>query len=245
MRKIALIMIFMLLFTIPGFALDNNIDFDNKIEIISPTIGIDGDVVIVNNLYISIRINEDVQSLIKLVRTENFEIDFGVLEKVFLNIELTEEEKNQVYKANIARNYFSVKNNFSELELKYEGMLNKYNDTNETSEEIKVEHDLNLEILEKEMDSISGQLKYYENLYKELFQTVFLGPEILAYEGILPYYERTISDLEDGKYELIFTDFDGVLLKKIDFKIKSKETVMNEIVDYIPFRFTKMLEYFE
>jgi len=245
MKKVTLIMVFMLLFTISSFATDNNVDFDNKIEIISPTIGINGDVVIVNNLYVSIRINEDIQSLIKLVRTEDFVIDLKVLEKVFLNIELTEEERSQVYKANIARNYFSVKKRFSELELKYEEMLKEYNNTDETSEEIKNEHDFNLEILEKEMGSISRQLEYYENAYKELFQTVFLGPEILAYEGILPYYERTISDLEDGKYELIFTDFDGVIMKKIDFKIKSKETVINEIIDYIPSRFIKMLECFE
>ena len=118
-KSVLIISIVLLLLSQISYATEYSLaDFDNKIDIVSPSIGTSGNVIIANNLYISIRIDEPIESHIKLVKVEEFEIEMGILDKVFLNIELTEEEKDQIYGANIARNYFSLRDRLEKLKNK-------------------------------------------------------------------------------------------------------------------------------
>ncbi|MCD6436407.1 MAG: hypothetical protein J7L15_08505 [Clostridiales bacterium] len=231
-KKSAFLIALLLLMSIPSFA---NSDFDQKIEVISPSIGSEGDVMVVNNLYISIRINEPVEYFVKLVKVGKYEVNLEVLDKVFLNIELTEEEKSQIYGANVARIYFALEDKMNTLQKRYDQMSLLTEDIDENK----------LKILQNEMENVNRQLINYRNEYKSLFYENILGPEPLKYDGVLPYYERTVSDVKDGEYKLIFDDPEGHQVEEIGFNIKSKETVLTEIIDSIPLRLMKMIDYIE
>ncbi|MBN2260775.1 MAG: hypothetical protein JW702_09540 [Clostridiales bacterium] len=231
-KKSAFIIALLVLISTSSFA---DADFNRKIEVVSPTIGVSGDVVIVNNLYISVRIDEVVESQIKLVKIEEYDVEMGVLDKVFLNIELTDEEESQIYGANVARVYFSLKNKLFDLQ-------NQYNQMNTFVENVDENE---IELLQKEMQNISQQLMTYRNEYEALFYKTVVGPEPLMYEGILPYYEKTVPDVADGNYKLIFESSKGLLQKEVAFSVKSKESVVNEIVKSIPLRLIKMMDYME
>lgn len=232
-RSVLLIAIVILLLSQISYATEYSLaEFDSKINIVSPSIGTSGNVIIANNLYISIRIDEPIESYIKLVKVEEFEIEMGILDKVFLNIELTEEEKDQIYGANIARNYFSLRDRLEKLKEDYAELQNS-----ELEDEIILR-----EALENEIGIISSQLEFYRESYENIFQTVIMEEEMLTYEGILPFYERSIPILEDGEYKLIFSDLSENVIKEMTFTIKSKETVANEIIKNIPLRLIKILE---
>ncbi|MCK5764163.1 MAG: hypothetical protein KAH05_08590 [Clostridiales bacterium] len=231
-KKSAFLIALLLFMNIPSFA---DSDFNQKIEIVSPTIGSEGDVMVVNNLYISIRIDEPVECLVKLVKIEKYEVNLEVLDKVFLNIDLTKDEKSQIYGANVARVYFALDEKMSFLQ-------NQYNQMNTFVENVD---EYELEILQREIENVNRQLINYKNEYESLFYKNILGPEPLQYEGILPYYERTISDVEDGDYKLIFDDLEGHQIEEVVFSVKSKEIVMTEIINSIPFRLMKMIDYIE
>ncbi len=231
-KKSAFLIALLLLVSIPSFA---DSDFNQKIEIVSPTIGSEGDVMVVNNLYISIRIDEPVESMVKLVKIEKYEVNLDVLDKVFLNIDLTEEEKSQIYGANVARVYFALEGKFADL-------LESYNQMEMSSEYVSEDE---LYVLQREIENVKKQLINYENEYKSLFYKNILGPEPLKYDGILPYYERTIPEVKDGNYKLIFDDLEGNQLEEVAFSIKSKETVVTEIINSIPFRLMKIIDYIE
>ncbi|MEA3423956.1 MAG: hypothetical protein U9Q80_09210 [Bacillota bacterium] len=231
-KKSAFLIALLLFMNIPSFA---DSDFNQKIEIVSPTIGSEGDVMVVNNLYISIRINEPVEYLVKLVKIEKYEVNLEVLDKVFLNIDLTNEEKSQIYGANVARIYFALEEKISFLKNRYKQMDTLIENVDENE----------LEILQREIENVNTQLINYRNEYESLFYRDILGPESLEQEGILPYYERTISDVGNGDYKLIFEDLDGHQIEAVAFSVKSKEIVMMEIINSIPFRLMKMIDYIE
>ena len=232
-KSVLIISIVLLLLSQISYATEYSLaEFDNKIDIVSPSIGTSGNVIIANNLYISIRIDEPIESHIKLVKVEEFEIEMGILDKVFLNIELTEEEKDQIYGANIARNYFSLRDRLEKLKKDFAELENS-----EIEDEI-----IYREALENEIKITTNQLEFYRESYENIFQTVIMEEEMLTYEGILPFYERSIPILEDGEYKLVFSDLSDNVIKEMAFTIKSKETVANEIIKNIPMRLIKILE---
>lgn len=232
-KKIALTLVLLALMGQAAFAADNT-DFQSKIDIISPALGTEANVILSNDLYISIRINEPVDSLIKVVKVEEYSIDMSILDKVFMNIELTEDEKDQIYNANIARNYFRLKDEL-------QSTLIRLNEASQFEEE----GDDSIHELELSYQSLLQQYTFYEEMYRNIFYQTVLEAEPLVYEGVLPYYERTIPIRESGDYKMIFQEPDEQVIMEVDFEMKSKDSVAQEIIDNIPLRLIRMIDYME
>lgn len=233
MKRFALILaLLLLMLSQTAFAADSA-DLQSKITIVSPALGTESDVILSNDLYLSIRIDEPVDCLIKVVKVEEYAIDMTILDKVFMNIELTEEEKGRIYNANIARNYFRLGD---ELEAMKEDLANQ-----ETFEEEDMEEQA---AWEQAYQSMLQQYLFYEEAYRKIFYTEVMAPEPLTYEGILPFFERTIPIAESGDYKMVFEDVDGLVLLEIDFQIKSKDSVAEEIIRSIPLRLIRMIDFF-
>lgn len=234
MRKSALIIVLLILMTGQATFAVNNSDFQSKIEIISPALNSEGSVVLSNDLYISIRIKEEIDCLIEVVKIKDYDVDMSILDKVFLNTELTEEEKGQIYNANIARNYFNLKDQIANLQ---EDLIRQEMIDDGYGESASL-------IFEQQYAEIMEQYNFYEKAYRDIFRQIVLEPEPLTYEGILPYYERNVPIVEGGDYKMIFLSPTEEELMEIDFIIKSKETIAKEIIDNIPLRMIRMIDFY-
>ncbi|OPL07911.1 MAG: hypothetical protein AVO33_03315 [delta proteobacterium ML8_F1] len=228
MKKYALIIVFIWLMGIPAFAQDA---FDGPVEVVSPVTGNYNDVVVGKDLYISVRIDEPVDYTVELVKMVEFEVDLEILDKMFLNIELTEEEKQQIIGANVVRIYNSLGDRLRELESSYDELSGSGGDFEE-----------DLISLEKEIRNVSNQYEEIKASYEALSYQTVIEEEPLVYEGVLPFYERRLSGVPDGSYHLIFRDGDDSVIYKYSFNLKTIDTVASEVFESIPQHLLKLFE---
>jgi len=238
MKKSALIIAFIWLLAVPAFAQHT---LDGPIEVVSPTTGNYNDVVVGKDLYISVRIDEPVDYTVELVKMVEFEIDLEILDKMFLNIELTEEEKEQIIGANVVRLYTSLEARLRDLESKYEAMLGEDREDPEVDLPDGYE-DLERLALEREILNLSKQFEEIKVAYEALSYQTIIEEEPLVYEGVLPFYERTITDARDGSYHLIFRDGTEEITYKYSFNLKTIDTVASEVFDSIPQHLLKLFD---
>jgi hypothetical protein len=97
---------------------------------------------------------------------------------------------------------------------------------------------------EKALESMLVTNKQYQLLkpvYESIFESVVLGPEEVALDGVIPFYRTVVEDIKPGDYKLIFTSNDDVIRTReftvkelLEEKIKAGTTeILNNVINEI------------
>lgn len=245
MRKVisTLTIIYMIaLFSFSGFAMNDRIDWDKSIEVISPEIGSKDDVILKDGeLLINIRLNGNVSAYISMydignpLEEEDISLDSDEILSHFIKdnpktFELAEDNINIIEEMDedeLLDLFNQTEENLETLISEIESMYMSIDIILLKGDENYSEFDLNTL---RDFDSKINE--YYENKlvyefvidkYNEMIKKEIFNKEEMKLEGFLPYYQMQVEDLSNGNYQLIFTDSDDNVVKTEDFKLVSKD----------------------
>jgi hypothetical protein len=194
---------------------------DDKFELINPVIGVEGDVLVNEDMLISIRVDEDIDANVSLFKIEQRIIDLSILSKEEIDLEDTNIAK-KYNEALIYSRYMTLVKKIKDTEayLSSTGLLSSQTSISQARENLKTYYSL--------LSKIRPQ-------YESLFEVSIFKNDSLIQEGkVLPFYEKLVNDIQNGEYKLVITDSEGYTLKKYSFKVKSKEIIQMEIINDLP-----------
>lgn len=244
------ISLMIIILSFSGFAMDNSIDWDKSIEIISPEIDSNDEVLIMDGeLLINIRLNGNISTNMSMYDIgEPLEVD---------DIYLSEHESLSRFLLENPKNTELSEEAISQVEdLDEEELIDLYNqsedDLSKLSDDIKsmyividfimLKDEENLTDTDKENISkfdemlvsyFEKKLEYeyvVETYNKEIKDPVFEDVEVKL-EGFLPYYQMEVDGLVSSNYELVFTDNEGNIVKTQEFSVVSEEIAKEDLIE--------------
>lgn len=100
-----------------------------------------------------------------------------------------------------------------------------YSDEMETFVELTNLSYYELEVVsgyKKALETMMVMNKQYELLkpvYESIFESVVLGPEEVALDGVIPFYRTVVEDIKPGDYKLVFSS-EGDVISTREFTVK-------------------------
>jgi len=260
--KMLLIIIMIVLSSIFVFADSAKMDYDldDYLEIINPSFDETGDIIVKNNLFLSMNIKQDAKLFLTLKKY------MPIMDEVYFEKIMNDEIDRTEFIENIANRVLEINMNSDELLeekiipvidryinsyiLKNEFELKFVNSSKVTS--VSDENDLTVneeyDLLKNEYLDVLDEFNESKNAYVELFKIKIIDRDLIEPLKIMPYYEKTIENIAPAKYELSIElekeENEIYLLNKTNFnvKIKPKEILVESDIELIQPEITESME---
>lgn len=224
---------------------NDNYKLENYLEVINPSVEKDGEVLIKENLFISMNIKSDEKTYLTIKKiipvmdeiyidkiidgeldkaefTKNILVKMNEINEEFKKEEYTSKEIDNI--KNIISEYIESYINKEELDKSIKSIEKEISTNNDEVSKLDMIEKKNK--LKEDYKEISDTFLDRKEKYDDLFKIVILEDDPIKSSGVVPYYEKNIKDVSSGSYEIIIELKDEDtrhLLKKIDFEIKSKD----------------------
>lgn len=258
-KVLLMTMIILLLASSINFAVDeleNQYALEEYAEIINPTFGEKNEVIIRENLFISINLKTEKELFLTINKIEE-QMDERYLEQVWngeldrltlanniteyilrikdIDVNETASEETQALREEM---FLDVRNYIDDYLIlnEYKALLNEFSIENKVllNEETNRDSEALMQRYEKLQERYYNQVKAYKQSkaqYKNYLKTNVFKRELVESTGVVPYYEKYIENIDSGKYELVLElkeEDKFIELERFQFNIIKREEINEE-----------------
>lgn len=252
MKKLYMLLVIILLLVFNAALVygNDNYKLENYLEVINPSVEKDGEVLIKDNLFISMNIKSDEKTYLTIKKiipvmdeiyidkiidgeldkkefTKNILVKMDEINEEFKREEYTSKEIDSI--KNIINEYIESYINKEKLDESIKSIEKEISTNNDETSKLEMIEKKNK--LKEDYKEISNTFFDKKEKYDDLFKIIILEDDPIKSSGVVPYYEKNIKDVSSGSYEIIIELKDEDtrhLLKKIGFDIKSKDEKAKE-----------------
>ena len=252
LKKVVIMIILMIIVSIPAFGAEVSINdsLDEYIEVINPSLEESNEVEVRNNFFVSFNIKKEADLYLTIKKI------VPVMDTIFLDKIVSNDMEKEDFTSNLTEHILELHNDdetvedseyvgkADEIKMIIDTYVNAFVSEQEAFKEYKrvqketevteIENIIeDYESIEENYEEKKAELKASRKNYNDLFKVKILNRDSIESDGAMPYYEKTLEEIQYGSYEMIIelkTDDEFISLESFDLEIGPRSEVDQDTV---------------